>query len=108
MGRAERRKAEKRDRIESRKGKILVSRDEINKMKNDISSEMSKYSVETLMTCFALAERQLYGFGPKRILRSLRCIDELFGKILSGEASMEDYIQEIKDETGLIIKFDDK
>lgn len=33
MGRAERRKAERRNRIENRKGKILMSREEIGEMK---------------------------------------------------------------------------
>ena len=54
MGRAERRKAERRDRIESRKGKILISREELNKIKKDITYEATGYKTEVLMTCFAL------------------------------------------------------
>ena len=62
MGRAERRRAERRNRIENRKAKILMSREEIGEMKQKVSSNVSAYNVESLMTCFALAEHRLYGF----------------------------------------------
>lgn len=106
MGRAERRKAERRNRIENRKGKILMSREEIGVMKQKVSNNVSSYNVESLMTCFALAEHRLYGFGQKRIMRSLQYIDNLMGAILNDEATMEDYMKELKDETGVVIKCD--
>lgn len=104
MGRAERRKAERRNRIENRKGKILMSREEIGEMKQKVSSNVSAYNVESLMTCFALAEHRLYGFGQKRIMRSLQYIDDLMGAIINDEVVMEDYMKELEDETGVIIK----
>lgn len=45
MGRAERRKAERRNRMENRKGKILMSREEIGEMKQKVSSNVSAYNV---------------------------------------------------------------
>ena len=72
MGRAERRQSERRKRIDDRKGKVLLSRDDISEMKRQERDETSKYNVEILMSCFALAEHRLYGFGQKRILRRLR------------------------------------
>lgn len=56
------------------------------------------------MKCFALAEHRLYGFGQKRIMRSLQYIDDLMGAIINDEVVMEDYMKELEDETGVIIK----
>ena len=100
MGRAERRKRERLDRIENRKDKILISKEDLSKKKDDVT----KYNVEVLMTCFALAEHRLYGFGQKRILRSLRYIDELMGSILDDSKTVNDYKKELEEETGLKIK----
>lgn len=83
MGRAERRKAERRNRIENRKGKILMSREEIGEMKQKVSNNVSSYNVESLMIRFALAEHRLYGFWQKRIMRSLQYIDNLMGLFLT-------------------------
>lgn len=71
MGRKERRAMERRNRIEERKGKILISKDDLADMKQRITKDASAYSVESLMTCFALAEHRKHGFGAKRIARSL-------------------------------------
>ena len=107
MGRAERRKAERNKRIENRKGKVLLSRKEISEMKQKISNEAARYDVEILMTCFALAEHRLYGFGQKRILRSLRCKDELMGAILDDTATIDDYRRELNEKANVMVKFDE-
>lgn len=104
MGRAERRRTERRNRIENRKGKIPLSHSEIGEIKRQTREKVSAYNVESLMTCFALAEHRLYGFGQKRIMRSLQYIDELMGYILNDKATMEDYLKELEEETGVIIK----
>lgn len=103
MGRAERRKAERRDRIENRKGKILISREDLNKMKKDITYEASGYNTEALMTCFALAMHR-QGFDADNIGESLSYIDSLMTDILTGVKSMDDYIKELEDEAGIIVK----
>lgn len=108
MGRAERRKAERRLRIDSRKDKILISRKDLNEMRRDIADNISEYSVGALLTCFALTERKLYGFGSKRIMRTLEHVDELFGKIINGEVTMDEYAQKLEDEVGIAIRTNNK
>ena len=107
MGRSERRRIERQDRIEDRKNKVLLTRQEISQMKKDISHKVSSYSVESLMTCFALAEHRIYGFGAKRIERCLRYVDELMGAITDDTACMEDYMKALEEETGIVVKCED-
>lgn len=107
MGRQERRLAERRNRIENRKGKIPLSRKEIRDLEKRASNDASAYSVEALMTCYALALRRLYGFGYKRILRSLQAIDGLMEDVINDTATIEDYKKILEDETGIIIRCDD-
>lgn len=104
MGRAERRRLERKKRIEERKEKVLLSRSEISRLKQDITSAATSYGTEALMTCFALAEHRLYGFGATRIFRSLSYIDELMGPIIEGEKTIEDYKKELETETGVKIE----
>lgn len=103
MGRAERRMAERRNRIKDRKGKIPLSHDDINKIKRDVTDDATQYSFEVLMTMFALTNHRLYGHGKQRILKSLQQIDDLMGEIVSGEATIDDFRQQLKDEVGLEI-----
>ena len=107
MGRAERRRAERRNRIEDRKNKVLLTREDINKMKEDITYEAAGYHAEALMTCFALSLKRLYGFGPKRIGNVLEYIDGLMSGLLDDSASIEQYKKELENETGVIVKCKD-
>lgn len=104
MGRRERRLIERKNRIEERKGKILVSREDLADIKRKITKDASSFSVEALMTCFALAEHRKHGFGAKRIARSLEYIDELMEKIINDEVTIDDYIRELEEETGVVVK----
>ena len=106
MGRAERRLKERRNRIEQKKSSVTMSRDDIRKMKQDISDEVSAYSVEALMTCFALANHRLYKHGPKRTMKTLQYIDELMGHIVDGSATIEDFKKELEEETGVKVQAD--
>lgn len=101
MGRAERRRAERNERIENRKGKIVVSRQELK----DVREAVSKDNVVVLMTCLALAEHRLYGYGAKRIFRTLNYIDSMMGEVCDGTKTMDDIARELKDETGVVISF---
>lgn len=80
MGRAERRASERRNRLEDRKGKILISPDEINKMKKDIAYQATGYKTEALMTCFALTMSRM---------------------------GLDDYKKELEEKTGIIVKCED-
>lgn len=104
MGRAERRRAERLNRIENSKDKVTLSRQEIRQLKEKITVDASAYGAEALMTCYALALRRLYRFGFKRINRSLKEIDRLMDDILSDRATIEDYKKELEHETGIVIK----
>ena len=105
MGRAERRRKERFDRLASRKDSVLMGKDELHAMRKNIVDRTSKYDVEALMTCFALAEHRLYGFGPTRIMRSLEYIDKLMGDVLNDSKTMEDYKRELEEEVGVAIRF---
>lgn len=100
MGRAERRRSERKGRIEDRKDKLLVSKKHMSDVKQDITN----YNVRALMTCFALAERRLYRFGQGRLLKTLQYIDELMGDVIDGKITMEDYARILEEETGIVIK----
>lgn len=103
MGRAERRRLERRNRIDDRKNKILMSPSELHRLKEELSYKASEYTTEHFMTCFALTlSRQ--GFDEDDIEECVRCIDTLMSDLLSGKATMEDYIKELEDSTGIVIK----
>lgn len=104
MGRAEKRKAERQERIENRKGKILITPEELNRIKQDITYRASGFSTEALMTCFALANRRLYKHGAGRIIKSLQYIDQLMDDILKDKVTIEDYKKELEDETGVVVE----
>ena len=105
MGRAERRRRERFKRLEDKQNNVTLNRHDLNEIKEKISAQAAKYDVEILMTCFALAEHRLYGFGQKRILRSLNYIDQLMGDILQGNKTIDDYCEELEQEAGVVVKF---
>lgn len=106
MGRAERRQMERRNRIDDRKGKVLMSPQDITQMKRDIYQNVDNFRIEALMTCFALANHRLYGHGSKRLMRSLSLIDELMCDIYNDKATIEDYKKELEEKAGVIVKCD--
>lgn len=104
MGRAERRRAERVNRIEERKGKILMSKQDLGKMQDSIRQDISNFNVEAILTCLALALHRKFKFGPKRIMRVLNYIDELMGGVVDDIYTIDDYKQQLKEETGVVIK----
>ena len=104
MGRAERRRAERVNRIEERKGKILMSKQDLGKMQDSIRQDISNFNVEAILTCLALALHRKFKFGPKRIMRVLNYIDELMGGVVDDIYTVDDYKQQLKEETGVVIK----
>lgn len=104
MGRAERRRQERVNRIEDRKGRIALRPDEIRKMKRDTVDQIAKFDVDILFTCFAQVLRTEYGWGHKRILRALSAVDEMFGRVLNEGLSVKEMQERLADEVGIRIK----
>ena len=104
MGRAERRRMERNDRIENRKGKLVLSKKELHDICDKAQRSTSEYNVEALMTVFALAEHRIHKFGRKRTLKTLAYIDELMKDVADGKVSIEKYKKELEDEVGIAIK----
>ena len=105
MGRAERRKKERRNRLAYNKETVRVSREDIRKLEDDVQQEITAYSTEALLTCFILANRRLYGHGATRSMRTLEYIDELMGAVIRDEATIEDYKKQVENEIGVVVKF---
>ena len=101
MGRAERRQQERAARIADRKGKIALRPDELRRMMHKTADGVADYDVEVRLTCFGLVLRDEFGWGPKRIWRAMQGVDEAFGRVLSGETSIEAMKQRLQDETGI-------
>ena len=78
MGRAERRLTAKREK---------QTRTDVKRAVNNTRN----FDIEALLTCFALAEHKVYGFGRKRILRSMKYVSELMDDILTDKATIDDY-----------------
>ncbi|MDD3337856.1 MAG: hypothetical protein PHS82_03270 [Lachnospiraceae bacterium] len=106
MGRAEHRRAERKNRIENKKGKVYLRPGDIKKMKEDITSDVAKFDVEVLLTCFAQVLHDQYGFGHTRVMRALAAVDETFGKVLNDELLVSDMQKRLEDEVGVTIRCD--
>jgi hypothetical protein len=100
MNRAERRKIERKEK--HGKG-VTLSKNELNSIKEQISDRASITTVDILMVCFALAEHRVHKFGKKRIKKTIDYIDSLVEMIVNGEATIEDYKRELKEETNVTI-----
>lgn len=106
MGRAEKRLQERKNRINSRKDKIIISREELGRWKEHISQDTSNFNVEALMTCFALSLSQLYQFDSDKMLDVMYKIDNLMGAVMNGEVTIDDYKRQLE-EAGVVIKCKD-
>lgn len=107
MGRQERRRLERKNRLEDRKTKILMRPEDIRAMKakitEDVTENFGAYSTEAILTCFALANHRLYGHGWKRTMRTLQAIDEMMGPIADGTKTVQELKKELEDEVGFKI-----
>lgn len=104
MGRAEQRRLERKNRIENRKGKIALSRQELAELQHDAAFARTKYDAEALMTCFGLVEHRIHGFGKKRIFRTFEAIDEMMQDILEGRKTLDDLKAELEEECGVVVR----
>lgn len=89
---------------------IVMTQAQLAKLKSDIRKEVvdkiSKFDVEVMLTCFAWVLRKNYKWGYKRIFRTLASVDEVFGLVLDGEWSDVDMRDQLKEETGIVIRCD--
>ena len=104
MGRAERRLAERRNRIDENKNKITMTREELKQYKDKIVTDTLNYNVEALFTCFSLAQHDIYGCGAKRISKTLQYIDDLMGDVTNDRITIEELKKKLEEETGVTIK----
>lgn len=105
MGRSERRRAERQQRLE--RNKIinkLTQNGPTNEMINDAVHIASANNVELLMTCFALSLHDEFGFKEKRISRCLNKVSEYMDKILNDETDLKELQKQLQDNTGIEIK----
>ena len=103
MGRAERRRTERNARINDRKNKLLITQEELHRIKDRLSYQESKYSTENLMACFGLVLSRR-GLPDEEIVSYLEDINKLMDDILSGEHIMQEYLNELENRTGIVIK----
>ena len=105
MGRAERRRKERQERLEFNQNSVRMTRDDIRKVEENAQKGITAYSTEALLTCFILANRNLYGHDADQSMRTLEYIDELMGAVISDEATIEQYKREVEDDLGIVVKF---
>lgn len=105
MGRAEKRRKERQNRINERKGKMLMSHDDIQNVKQKTLDEYDDFRIETMLTCFALINHRLYGHGAKRTLRTLNAVNELTAQFASENITIEQMKQMVEDEIRINLKF---
>lgn len=99
MNRQQRRQLEK----QSKKDKKYTLSD-LHETSEKRSQETLEYTVEKLMSCFALTLHEEFGFGQKRLIRALQSIDDYMGQINDDSLTMEEILQRLENETGVIIK----
>ena len=103
MGRQQRRLKEQIERKESRKDKILITRNELGAWKSKVADDTSVYNVEVLMTCFALSLLHTGVCDVDKSMEVLGHIDFLMNRVINNECTLADYIEEMED-LGLIVK----
>lgn len=103
MNRAERRRIDRNKSREPRQRGVRLTAEDINNIKERISDEASIATVDTLMTCFALAEHRVHKFGKKRLKRTIDYIDSLVDAMVIGKATLEDYKNALKEEADVTI-----
>ena len=105
MGRAERRKREREDRIYENQQSVKMTKEEYKNIQDQVAKDASIFAVEALMTCFATVLHEDFGFGFTRIDRAICSIDEMFGKVLDGEVSIPEMKEKLEKTTGISIKY---
>ena len=69
---------------------------------DDAIRQSDSLLIARFFTAFALALRE-EGWGAERITRMLQRTDKQMGRVTSGESTWRDLIDELRDQTGLIV-----
>lgn len=72
---------------------------------DDAIRQSDSLLIARFFTAFALALRE-EGWGAERITRMLQRTDKQMGRVSSGESTWRDLINELRDQTGLIVNCD--
>lgn len=103
--REQRREMARRQKQEEKQRKYTPQ--DLYEAKEKSSGQAIKFTVEKVCSCFALALRDVCGFGQKRICRVLECVNDYMSKVDSGEMRIDEIVQMLEEETGLSIKMED-
>ena len=77
------------------------ARNKEQKIKNDTRQQ----DIDFLMTCFALAEHKVHGFGRKRITKTVEYVCSLMDDILTDKATVEDYKRILEEKARVKLRF---
>ncbi len=105
MGRAERRRQERQQRILTKRGNLSISPYELRQIKRKAVDDIAAFDVEILHTCFAVVLHEEFGFGYQRIMRALSAVDRKFGLILHNELTADELAKNLEDTVGLKVKY---
>lgn len=105
MGRAERRQAERKARIEDRKGKILLSYEELANIKEESRIQGRLEAIETITVCCALAERRAHKFGHKRVNKTVEALKDILQEVLEQNLTIKDLKAEAKEQLDIEFHF---
>lgn len=96
MGRQLIRAKNKVEQMDAKKDKILVTRKQLGRWKDKIYQETSEYNVEALMTCFALANVNVFHHDEEQVMTMLQYIDSLMDAVVKGDVSIADYVKDLE------------
>ena len=105
MGRAERRRLERVQRHETKRGNISMSPYEYRQAMRETADRIATFDVELLHTCYALSLYDVFGLDGDDIAEGLEYIDDIFGRVLGGEVSARGLADELEEKTGVVVKF---
>lgn len=103
MGRAERRAAERKNKLTNRPGTICLTRQELEEIKKNERIKAQNDTIMFFMTTLPLAEHRIHKFGKTRALRTLHYINELMDSIINDTATIEDYRKMTEDEVNISV-----
>lgn len=101
MGRAEKRQQERTERIESKKSQIVLTPAELLRIRIGIADEVRQFDVDALLTCFAQVMYSNLFLDGEQIMEVLEAIDELFGRVMQGELSVDEMKEQLEKDVGI-------
>ena len=94
MNREQRRKAAKKS-LTYKDLKVITEQEAYNAM---------QFTIEQYSAAVMLCLKDKLGFGPVRVQRFIKDVDELFDSINQGYLSLDDVIQTVEEELNITIK----